>query len=219
VAPWNRSHPLHRFCEGLRNRLVVYFEVNKLAHNPKLVAVTSCGKGAGVSSVAAGLAATLSETGVGNVLLVDMNVEGGSAQQFHKGKLACGLDDVLEAEKRENALVQENLYVAAEPVDEDDKLPRVLPKRFAGLIPRLKASDFDYVIFDMPPVNQVSMTARLAGLMDQVLLVIESEKTNQDVVKRVVSLLGESNAKVSTVLNKVNKYVPARLHQEFLDEI
>jgi succinoglycan biosynthesis transport protein ExoP len=219
VAPWNRSHPLHRFCEGLRNRLVVYFEVNKLAHNPKLVAVTSCGKGAGVSSVAAGLAATLSETGVGNVLLVDMNVEGGSAQQFHKGKLACGLDDVLEAEKRENALVQENLYVAAEPVDENDKLPRVLPKRFAGLIPRLKASDFDYVIFDMPPVNQVSMTARLAGLMDQVLLVIESEKTNQDVVKRVVSLLGESNAKVSTVLNKVNKYVPARLHQEFLEDL
>ncbi|HEY3932309.1 MAG TPA: Wzz/FepE/Etk N-terminal domain-containing protein [Verrucomicrobiae bacterium] len=219
VASWNRSHPLHRFCEGLRNRLVVYFEVNKLAHNPKLVAVTSCGKGAGVSSVAAGLAATLSETGVGNVLLVDMNVEGGSAQQFHKGKLACGVDDVLEAEKRESALVQEHLYVAAEPVDENDKLPRVLPKRFAGLIPRLKASDFDYVIFDMPPVNQVSMTARLAGLMDQVLLVIESEKTNQDVVKRVVSLLGESNAKVSTVLNKVNKYVPARLHQEFLEDL
>ena len=87
------------------------------------------------------------------------------------------------------------------------------------MIPRLKASDFDYVIFDMPPVNQVSMTARLAGLMDQVLLVIESEKTNQDVVKRVVSLLGESNAKVSTVLNKVNKYVPARLHQEFLEDL
>ncbi|MGH7989164.1 MAG: GumC family protein [Limisphaerales bacterium] len=219
VATWNRNHPLRRFCEGLRNRLVVYFEVNKLAHNPKLVAVTSCGKGAGVSSVAAGLAATLSETGVGNVLLVDMNVEGGSAQQFHKGKLACGVDDVLEVEKRENALVQEHLYVAAEPVDEDDKLPRVLPKRFAGLIPRLKASDFDYVIFDMPPVNQISLTARLAGLMDQVLLVIESEKTNQDVVKRVVSLLGESNAKVSTVLNKVNKYVPSRLNHEFLDDI
>jgi uncharacterized protein involved in exopolysaccharide biosynthesis len=154
VASWNRNHPLRRFCEGLRNRLVVYFEVNKLDHNPKLVAVTSCGKGAGVSSVAAGLAATLSETGVGNVLLVDMNVEGGSAQQFHKGKLACGLDDVLEAEKRKNAMVQEHLYVAAAPADENDKLPRVLPKRFAGLIPRLKTSDFDYVIFDMPPVNQ-----------------------------------------------------------------
>jgi uncharacterized protein involved in exopolysaccharide biosynthesis/Mrp family chromosome partitioning ATPase len=219
VATWNRSHPLRRFCEGLRNRLVVYFEKNKLAHNPKLVAVTSCGKGAGVSSVAAGLAATLSETGVGNVLLVDMNVEGGSAQQFRKGKLACGVNDVLEVEKRENAMVQEHLYVAAEPVDEDDKLPRVLPKRFAGLIPRLKASDFDYVIFDMPPVNQISITARLSGLMDQVLLVIESEKTNQDVVKRVVSLLGESNAKVSTVLNKVNKYVPSRLSHEFLEDI
>ena len=74
----NRRHPLRRFYEGLRDRLVVYFEVKNLPHKPKLVGVTSCGQGAGVSSIATGLAASLSETGEGNVLLVDMNDRRGS---------------------------------------------------------------------------------------------------------------------------------------------
>jgi len=85
-------------------------------------------------------------------------------------------------------------------------------------MPKFKASEYDYIIFDMPPVNQTSVTARLAGLMDMVLLVIESEKTNQDVVKRVNQLLAESKAKVSTVLNKTRNYIPPLLHQEFLND-
>lgn len=218
LAPWNRQHPLRRFCEGLRDRLIVHFEVKNVTHSPKLVAVTSCAKGAGVSSVATGLAASLSETGDGNVLLVDMNVEGGAAQQFYKGKLGCGLDVALEVEARKSALVQGNLYVATEPAENSDKLPSVLPKHLIGLIPKLRASDYDYIIFDMPAVTQTSMTPRLARLMDMVLLVIESEKTNQEVAKKVISLLSESKATVTTVLNKTRSYVPSKLHQEFLND-
>jgi polysaccharide biosynthesis transport protein len=219
LAPWSRQHPLRRFCDGLRDRLIVHFEVKNVIHNPKLVAVTSCAKGAGVSSVAAGLAASLSETGDGNVLLVDMNVEGGAAQQFYKGKLGCGVDAALEVEARKSAQIQENLYVATQPMSAGDNLPSVLPKHLMGLIPKLRASDYDYIIFDMPAVTQTSMTPRLARLMDMVLLVIESEKTNQEVAKKVISLLGESKANVTTVLNKTRSYVPAKLHQEFLNDV
>lgn len=212
-----RRHPLRRFYEGLRDRLVVYFEVKNLPHKPKLVGVTSCAKGAGVSSIATGLAASLSETGEGNVLLVDMTVEGGAAQYFHKGNPNCGLDSALKAETKENALVRENLYMVTEPM-RGNELQQVLPKRFAGLISKVRSSDYDYIIFDMPPVAETTMTFRAARLMDMVLLVIESEKTNQDVVKRVMSLLAESQAKVSMVLNKTQTYVPRRLHQEFLHD-
>ena len=75
-------------------------------------------------------------------------------------------------------------------------------------MPKLKASHYDYIIFDMPPVSQTSVTPRLAGFMDMVLLVIESEKTNQDVVKRANALLAESKANVRAVLNKTHTYVP-----------
>jgi uncharacterized protein involved in exopolysaccharide biosynthesis/Mrp family chromosome partitioning ATPase len=214
VAPWDVKHPLRPFYEGLRDRLVTYFEVRNLTHKPKLVAVAGCAKGAGVTSTAAGLAACLSEAGDGNVLLVDMNLAHGAAHHFYKGELACGLDEVLENGKRDDALVQDNLYVVSEGSN-SDKLPRIMPKRFTSLVPKLKASDYDYIIFDMPPISQISITPRLASFMDIVLLVVESEKTDRDLVKRAAALLAESKANVGVVLNRTRSHVPRKLLQEF----
>jgi uncharacterized protein involved in exopolysaccharide biosynthesis/Mrp family chromosome partitioning ATPase len=213
IAPWDPSHLLRPFYETLRDRLITYFEAKNLTHKPKLVAVTACAEGSGVSTVAAGLAASLSETGEGNVLLVDMNQRNGAAHHFYKGDLACDLEDALKMETRSNALVYENLYVVAE-AQKGENLPRLLPQRFRNLIPRLKASDYDYIIFDMPPVSQISLTPRLAKFMDTVLMVVESEKTDRDVVKRATSWLTEANPNVGIVLNKSRNYVPKRLQQE-----
>jgi uncharacterized protein involved in exopolysaccharide biosynthesis/Mrp family chromosome partitioning ATPase len=207
------NHALHSHYDALRDRLVSYFESINLTRKPKLVAVTSTSKGAGVSTISAGLAASLSETGDGRVLLVDMNLENGAAQQFVRGKADSNLDDALVSEKRDSALVQENLYVVSEGSNADS-LPRILPKRFASLVPKLKASDYDYIIFDMPPVTQTSVTTRLAGFMDTVMLVVESEKTDRDVVQQANQLLLQSKANVTTVLNKTRKYIPARLQHD-----
>jgi polysaccharide biosynthesis transport protein len=217
IVSWEAGSFLNPFYDALRDRLMVYFESINLTRKPKLVSVTSTDKGSGVSTIASGLAASLSETGDGRVLLVSMNYEGGSAQQFFRGKPACKLDDALESEKRDSALVQENLYVVNEGSN-SEKLQRVLPKRFASLVPKLKASDYDYIIFDMPPVSQTSVTSRLAGFMDMTLLVIESEKTNREMVQQATALLAQSKASVGAVLNKTKKYVPNRLHQEFLGD-
>jgi Mrp family chromosome partitioning ATPase len=92
-----------------------------------------------------------------------------------------------------------------------DSLPRVLPKRFSHLVPLMKASDYDYIIFDMPPVNEISITPRLARFMDMVLLVIESEKTSREAGMRAASLLAESKTNVGLVLNKNRSYLPKRL--------
>jgi polysaccharide biosynthesis transport protein len=215
VVSLERNPALHPFCEALRDRLIVYFEVNNLTHKPKLVAVTSASRGAGVSTLAAGLAASLSETGDGNVLLVDMNVEQGSAQQFYHGNVGCGLDTALNAETKRDALVQENLYVVNGNANSEE-LPRILPKRFSALVPKLKASEYDYIIFDLPPVSQTSLTSRLARFMDMVILVVESEKSDREVVQQANIWLAESGATVGAVLNKTRQYVPARLHQDFL---
>jgi Mrp family chromosome partitioning ATPase len=217
VAPWEAGHRLWAYAEALRDRLITYFEVHNLTHKPKLVGVTSCGEGAGVSTIASGLAAALSETGDGNVLLVDMNLGQGAAHAFYKGKPACGVGDVLEPGSRSDAQVQENLYLAsmhAEKGAKGDLLPRVLPKRFMHLVPKLKASDYDYIIFDMPPITQTSVTPRLAGHMDMVLMVLEAEKTGQHLAGKAGELLQESRANVAAVLNKYRRYLPAGLSQE-----
>ena len=98
--------------------------------------------------------------------------------------------------------------------DTASTLPHILPRRFTNLVPKLKMSDYDYIIFDMPAISQTSVTPKLARYMDMVLMVIESEKTNRDVVEQANSLLAESNVSVKAVLNKYRSYVPRWLHQE-----
>ena len=211
----NGTGALLPFYEALRDRLIVYFETRNLTHKPKLVALTGLDKSAGVSTIAAGLAACLSETGDGNVLLVDMNLGKGSAQQFFRGERVCGLDEALYMKK--DAQVQDKLFVVTEGSN-SDQLPRALPTRFTHLVPKLKASDYDYIIFDMPTVSQTSVTPRLAKFMDMTLLVLESEKTDRGVVQQATALLAESKATVAAVLNKTRTYVPPRLHKDFLAE-
>ena len=217
IETWSPNLPLLPFYEALRDRLVMYFEVRGIAHKPKLIAVTSANHGAGVTTTAAGLAATLSETGDGNVLLVDMNQEQGAAQQFCQGRPVAKLEEALY--QKDSALVQDKLYVVTETeVANGSKLPRILPKRFTNLVPKLKASDYDYIIFDMPAITQTSVTPRLAGFMDMVLLVIECEKTDRQLVQQSCALLAESKVNVAAVLNKTRTYVPPRLRQEFLSD-
>lgn len=210
------ASPLQPFYETLRDRLIVSFENRGLTHKPKLVAVTGLETGSGVSTIASGLAGSLSETGGGNVLFVDMTIGQGSSQQFVKGKPVCGFDALLD--NAENAKVEPCLYVVAENSNMP-QLSRNLPQRFMRLAPRLKASDFDYIIFDMPPVSQISITPRIAGFMDIVLLVAQAEHTDRESTQRAADLLAQSKAPVGVVLNKTRTYVPSLLHREFLTTV
>ncbi len=212
LAPWSPDDELQPYYAALRDRLIGFFESENLTHKPKLVALAGVGRNSGDASVAAGLAGSLSETEGGNVLFVDMTTGQGSAQQFFKGKAVGNIDDALSS--KDSAQVQNNLFVVSE-VGKGNHLPRALPMRFNHLIPKLKASDFDYIIFNMPPVSPISVTPRLASFMDIVLLVVESEKTDRDLVNHAKELLAESKTTVGAVLNKTKPYVPQLLQQVF----
>jgi polysaccharide biosynthesis transport protein len=214
AAPQSQDHPpLDPFYETLRDRLISYFESINLTHKPKLVAVTGLGQNAGVTTTAASLARSFSETGEGNVLLVDMTQGQGSAQHFHKGKSMDGLEQMFLFDSKSRAQVHDNLYVVSESPN-NARLAKGMPHRFNQMLPRLKASDFDYIIFDMPAVSQISVTPRIAGAMDMVLMVLESEKTDRDTAQRAAALLKQSNPNVGAILNKSKSYVPASLHQD-----
>jgi len=201
---------LNPYHETLRDRLISFFDSLNLQHKPKLVAVTGVGRGTGVTTTAAGLARSFSETGEGNVLLVDMTQEQGSALQFRKGKALVGIEQMLDT--KDSAQVDSHLYVVTEN-SSSERLAKNMPQRFNQMIPKLKASDFDYIIFDMPAVNQISLTPRLANFMDMVLMVVESEKTNKEMAQHAADLLAKSKAPVGVVLNGTVSYVPTSIHQ------
>jgi tyrosine-protein kinase Etk/Wzc len=172
-------------------------------HKPKLVAVTSCSRGAGTSTLASGLAAALSETGDGKVLLVDMNGHP-EVHPFFRGAPACSLTEALVGEPVQAG---DNLYLAtATRLDSQETL--LVPRKFYDLMPHLKASDFDYIIFDMPPFNQTSITFPMSRFMDKVVLIAEAEKSSRDIVKRAKTELTSVGASTFAILNKVQCYAP-----------
>ena len=209
-APWDSEHFIRPYSEAIRDRLVLYFELNGMNHKPKLVAVTDCSEGGGASTLAAGLAADLSEIGDGKVLLVDMNVGRPEIHPFFGGAPACSLTEALVGEP---APAGDNLYLA---VANSPEAPQgaIIPKKFYDLIPHLKASDFDYIIFDMPCLGQTSVTLPMSRFMDKVLVVVEAERSNRDFVKRAYSELIACRASVSVIVNKVRSYAPKWLGAE-----
>ena len=208
-APWESEHFIRPYSEAIRDRLVLYFELNGMNHKPKLVGVTDSSVGAGASTLAAGLAAALSEVGDGKVLLVDMNVGRPEIHPFFRGS-ACSLTEALVGEP---SPAGDNLYLAVASSPEAPQAA-IIPKKFYDLIPHLKASDFDYIIFDMPPLGQTSVTLPMSRFMDKVLIVVEAEKSNRDFVKRAYSELLACRASVSVILNKARSYTPKWLGAE-----
>lgn len=213
MPPWDDNHPMRPYVEALRDRFIAQFEMDENTRKPKLVALTGASPKAGTTTLAAGLAATLSETGDGNVLYVDMNLATGAAHPFHDGRPGSGIVAAFDGESGRPELVAEHLYMvrAAAPTG---RLARAMPRRFGHLVPKMKASDYDYIIFDMPAVDQTTVTANLAGFMDYVMLVVEAEKSSLEATKRAQRLLQESKANVVTLLNKTRAWVPKRLDPE-----
>jgi len=204
LAPWDVEHFIRPYSEAIRDRLGLYFELHGVTHKPKLVGVTGFGEGSGTSTLAAGVAAALSETGDGKVLLVDVNAANGGVHPFFDGRPAASLTAAIEPQA-DITSAADNLYLAT--INRSgNKSTHLGLKKFFALVPNLKASDFDYIIFDMPPINQTSPTIGLAALMDKVLLVVEAEKTHRDGVKRGYREHVGSRADVAVVLNKTRSY-------------
>ena len=203
------SHRILPFCGEIRDRIILHFEVHRLNHKPKLIAVTGCSEGVGTSTIAAGLAASLSETGDDKVLLVDMNMKEAKAAPIFQENEACLLTDAIEPGKQ-IASAADNLYLATAAVNNAAPV-QIGPKKFYDLLPRLKSSDFDYIIFDMPPLSKSSATIAMAGFMDKTILIVEAEKDKRDAVKRAYDDLVAARAEVSTVVNKTRSYAPVWL--------
>ena len=203
VRPQDQSHSLGGYAVGLRERVWTYFEIRGMdLKQPKLVGVTGCGRGTGVSTIASGLAAELSKSGEGNVLLVDVSGEKRPARSFYLNKPSCPVTEVLQPQGRAGAQVRDRLYVACLDEDGQTDVPVLRAKRFNSVVPKLKASDYDYIVFDMPPVSTTSPTPRLAAYLDLTLLILEPERTQQKAAIKATELMWEARANVTAVLNK-----------------
>jgi hypothetical protein len=206
----------------------MYFCDRARGEGTNLVGVAPLGTPAARGRVAEGLARALALTNRSDILLVRVPEPGiADASELPGVGAHCGLAEAFAGETRAAARVQEHLYVVNVPASSNAKEGRpadgnsrgeveaavlgMSVQGFASLVPRMKASGYAFVILDLPGVTQTSMTAKVSGFLDLVLLVIESERTNLELAKRGMALLAESHAKVGIVLSEYRHYLPGRL--------
>ncbi len=214
-----REHFINPYTCAIRDRLFYHFELENVDHRPKLVAVTSLTEGAGTSVIANGLAAALQGADEARILLIDMTRE-----QSHDFKVIpknrTENRPVIDLAKTQRVTLssalmkgarseQDTLYVSSGTLSGQGTMDRQLaPRKLFEMLPRFRDSEFDYIVFDMPPVSPISPTVAMAGIMDQVVLVLDAQNTDRGALKKNFEELSKGRAKVFSVFNKSRSRLP-----------
>jgi Mrp family chromosome partitioning ATPase len=160
--------------------------------------------------VAAGLAKSFSDIKDSKVLLVDLSSfqpdQIPMAGEVPRHSLPNALRIARDSNFRDNP---QNLYYAnASTRREENGVTQFTPLHLHEMMPMLHASEYDYIIFDMPALAQTSPTITMAGLMDKVLLVLDAENTSREGLKWGYSELARGRADVSCIFNKSRNHGP-----------
>lgn len=179
---------------------------------PLMLALTSCHSKEGVSTVAANLAQYLARRYKEQVLLVDLNLNDPGVHRIFGKPLSPGLVDLMVNTPLELGCIQytsiENLNIltAGEYFEEYTGLYDM--ESVSELLELMKR-DYEFVIFDTPPLCEDNAIIRLAGMMDGIILVLESERVRWEVARRAKERLQQAQGNIlGVILNKRKFHVP-----------
>lgn len=182
-----------------RNRLMV--------DRGNLILVTSAVPGEGKSFTSVNLALSISQEMDTTVLLVDCDVAKQGVSRMLGLEKVSGLVDVLESDDLElgDVLLQTdipNFRVISAGKQSEYYTELLASKRMSNLVNEIASRYTDrIIIFDGPPLLPTPQTQVLAGLVGQVVFVIEAGKTPQLLVEDALEMIPEEQA-VGLVMNK-----------------
>ena len=185
----------------LRTNLLYAFADNP----PKVIVISSPGSEEGKSTTCANLAVALAQAGK-EVLIVDGDLRAPALHKIFGLRNVHGLVSVLtgqrDLEEAWHELTSELKVLTAGPVPYNPT-ELLSSQRFAEFTGRVR-EDFDYVLFDAPPVSLSSDATIAAARGDGVLLVIDTQRTRKSSVRRSIRSLEAIGGRVlGTVMNKV----------------
>jgi uncharacterized protein involved in exopolysaccharide biosynthesis/Mrp family chromosome partitioning ATPase len=202
------------FQEEQWDRLV--FSLNGFKDAPRVLAVTSCQGGEGVTTVASNLAQSLARHHADErVLLVDVD------PRSEKGKQSGGRQESGSRKGEGSGGKVKVLHRRSEPnLDflSTGKMVHYLPnlydsRAFSDLLNSWRKA-YAYVLFDVPPLNELASGVQLARLADGVILVVEAERVRWEVVQQARDRLEKVHANVlGVVLNKRRYPIPEWLYR------
>jgi capsular exopolysaccharide synthesis family protein len=204
-----RGH-IQEYCRSLLHRL--QWPGERAVNAPRTLGITSCRQGEGVSTIAASLAAAAASWGDYRILLADANVAKPSAHERFGVPLYPGWANIQSEGDDLAKIIRPasifNLSVLAAGIRDERNASADITFESAGLVKDL-ANGFDLAVFDLPPIDGSNDAARLAALLDGVVLVVEAEISHRDDVRRACEQLTRFGARsLGVVLNKFRQSIP-----------
>lgn len=172
-------------------------------HAPRTLLVTSPSPSEGKTATAINVAISLTQTGA-RTLLVSTDLRKPRIDTvFAVARGAPGISGVLAGEvDLDDALVETGVpHLSLLPcgVLPPNPVELLMSNRFRDLVARL-GGEFDFIVFDSPPVGNVSDARVLAQLTDCTILVVRAAQTSRHLARHVLEQLTASGSRTSGVI-------------------
>lgn len=181
------------------------------------VVFASSVEGEGTSTVVAEYAASLGSTKDRGTLLVDANFRSPRLHELFGVPNEGGLADVLtggrDLASAAVRLGDEHLFLLPSGTTTTSPGALVTVTRFTRFLSEAKER-YALVLVDAAPILPYAETAIIASVCDGVALVVESERTKREIVKRAKTALEEAHGRVlGVVLNRRRYVIPEFLYR------
>lgn len=207
--------------QGAPSRLMEPFRMLQMGLGPspegrgRVVLISSAAPGEGKSFVAGNLAVSLARERL-RALLVDADLQRPTLHRAFGVHPEAGLADWLQNGLQRSPIdlalptgMGVDLIPAGRPLASSSGLWS--PSSVGGLVQHLRAGAYPYVIIDSPPILTSAATSRLAGEVDDVLLVVRAGRTREREIREAKSLLERGGAKLrGIVLNDQQEWLAPR---------
>lgn len=173
----------------------------------KVISLTSCTPNEGKSSIAFNMAESFAEIGKKTIFLDADLRKSVLIGRYKVGEVEFGLSHYLSGQ---NTLEEVICHTDTDDLDivfcgsySPNPAELLSHSRFEDMIKILR-EDYDYIIVDTPPLGSVIDSAIIAGSVDGVILVIESNAISYKFARSVKQQLEKTNCRIlGSILNKV----------------
>lgn len=193
----NPKSPIAEAYRTLRTNI----QFSNVDENLKVICVTSSGPSEGKTTTSCNLAETFAQSGK-RVLLIDGDLRKPRVHKVFKISGTKGITNLLagqmKLEEVTNYVGSDLTVIPCGPIPPNPS-ELLASKRMKELLDELR-NLYDIIIIDAPPAGVVTDSAILSTIVDGILLVVASGKTDIDGAKRAKQLLENVNARILGVV-------------------
>lgn len=186
---------------GLRNpskTLLANIRFASVDERVKTIVITSSTPDEGKTTVCSNLACAMASAGH-KVLIVETDMRRRCLASMLDVHPANGLYSVLSGDSQLRDAIVPTRYDNLFFMDSEPNIPSppdlLSTRRFAALVDKLR-EQYDYVVFDTPPLGAFVDAAIISNLVDGTILAVRERKVKRDAVANAIQQLKAANARI-----------------------